>query len=93
VLHPKGGRTPATAKHAFAVIVEDVPPVAVTVFAIVMVQSTWKPAPVGNAGGSHCVAAGATAAGIAAAALDAPANPATKKPASAVHATKSARSP
>src|ERR1700722_9259629 len=62
VVQPKGGRTPAAARHAVAVIVELSAPAAVTLLAIVMVQLTCEPAPVGKAGGLHWAAAGATAA-------------------------------
>jgi len=93
VVQPEGGRTPATAKHAVAVIVEEVAPDEVTVLAIVMVQLTCCPAPVGYAGGSHWVAAGATAAGVAAAALEIPAEPAINKLPNAVQATTSTKRP
>jgi hypothetical protein len=62
VVQPEGGVTPAAARHAVPVTVEEVAPAALTVSSMVMVQVTWKPAPVGKAGGSHCVAAGAVAA-------------------------------
>ncbi len=41
VVQPNGGRTPAAAKHAVAVIDDWVNPVEVTVLSIVMVQVTW----------------------------------------------------
>ena len=66
VVQPKGGRTPAAAKHAVAVTVDETAPAAVTVLAMAMVQFTSKPAPVGKAGGAHWVAAGAVAAAEAA---------------------------
>jgi hypothetical protein len=66
VVQPEGGSTPAAAKHAVAVTVEEETPADVTVLSIVMVQFTSNPAPVGKAGGSHCVAAGAEAAAEAA---------------------------
>src|ERR1039458_7488711 len=62
VVQPEGGSTPAAAKHAVTVTVELVTPWAVTVFSIVTVQVTSNPAPVGKAGGSHWVTAGAVAA-------------------------------
>ncbi len=62
VVQPAGGSTPAAAKHAVTVTVELVTPWAVVVFSIVTVQVTWNPAPVGKAGGSHWVTAGAVAA-------------------------------
>ena len=66
VVQPKGGSTPAAAKHAVAVTVDEAAPAEVTVFAMVMVQFTSKPAPVGKARGSHWVAAGEVAAAEAA---------------------------
>jgi hypothetical protein len=66
VVQPEGGVTPAAAKHAVAVTVEEVAPADDTLSSMVMVQVTWKPAPVGKAGGSHCAAAGAVAAAEAA---------------------------
>jgi hypothetical protein len=62
VVQPEGGVTPAAAKHAVAVTVDEETPAEVTASAMVMVQVTWNPAPVGKAGGSHCAAAGAVAA-------------------------------
>jgi hypothetical protein len=62
VVQPEGGSTPAAARHAVAVTVEVVTPWAEMVFSIVMVQVTSNPAPVGKAGGSHWVTAGAVAA-------------------------------
>ena len=62
VVQPEGGSTPAAARHAVTVTVELVTPWAVTVFSIVTVQVTSNPAPVGKAGGSHWVTAGAVAA-------------------------------
>jgi voltage-gated potassium channel Kch len=62
VVQPEGGSTPAAARHAVAVTVEVVTPWAETAFSIVMVQVTSNPAPVGKAGGSHWVTAGAVAA-------------------------------
>jgi hypothetical protein len=41
VLQPKGGSTPAAARHSVAVTVELVAPCEVTVFSIVMLQVTW----------------------------------------------------
>lgn len=75
VVQPKGGRTPAAAKHAVAVTVEDTAPAEVTVLSMVMLQFTSNPAPVGKAGGSHWVAAGAVAAAEAA---GTPARPPTR---------------
>jgi hypothetical protein len=66
VVQPNGGKTPAAARQAVPVIVDDAAPAAVTVLAMLMVQFTSKPAPVGKAGGSHCAAAGAVAAADAA---------------------------
>jgi len=40
-LQPKGGSTPAAARHAVAITVELVAPCEVTVFSIVMLQLTW----------------------------------------------------
>lgn len=62
VVQPNGGSTPAAAKQAVAVTVELLKPAEVTVLAMLIVHVTWNPAPVGKAGGSHCVAAGAVAA-------------------------------
>jgi hypothetical protein len=84
VVQPKGGSTPAAAKHAVAVTVEVVAPAEVTVLSMTMVQLTSKPAPVGKAGGSHWVAAGALAAADAA---GTPTNPTRTNMARAVVAT------
>jgi len=62
VVQPAGGSTPAAARHAVTVTVELVTPWAVVVFSIVTAQVTSNPAPVGKAGGSHWVTAGAVAA-------------------------------
>jgi hypothetical protein len=62
VVQPWGGSTPAAAKHAVAVTVEELTLAAVTVFVMVTVQDTWNPAPVGKAGGLHWFTAGAVAA-------------------------------
>jgi hypothetical protein len=67
-----------------AVIVEEEAPAAVTLLSMVMVQVTWNPAPVGKAGGSHPVAAGAVAAE---ATSGTPANPARTSMARAIAAT------
>jgi hypothetical protein len=75
VVQPKGGSTPAAARHEVAVIVELGAPAELTLLATVILQLASNPAPVGKAGGSHCVAAGATAAGVAAEADDVPASP------------------
>jgi hypothetical protein len=48
--------------HEVAVIVELVAFAGLRVLTIAMSQDAWKPAPVGKAGVSHCVAAGAVAA-------------------------------
>ena len=65
VVQPAGGSTPAAATHAVTVTVELVTPWAVVVLSIVTVQVTSNPAPVGKAGGSHWVTAGAVAAAAA----------------------------
>ena len=85
VVQPEGGVTPAAARHAVAVTVEELAPAAVTVLAIVMVQVTWKPAPVGKAGGSHWAAAGAVAAAEATAVPKNP--PSTRTPNAVATAT------
>jgi hypothetical protein len=85
VVHPEGGSTPAAARHDVAVTVEEVAPAAVTVLSIVMLQLTSNPAPVGKAGGSHWVAAGADAAAEAA---WVPMNPPTTSMPAAVIATR-----
>ncbi|MHB1930567.1 MAG: hypothetical protein ACYCUG_14335 [Acidimicrobiales bacterium] len=41
VVQPEGGRTPAAARHAVAVTVDDGAPLAVTVFWTETVQVTW----------------------------------------------------
>ncbi len=64
VVQPEGGSTPAAAKHAVAVTVELVTPWDVMVFSTVTKQVTWNPAPVGKAGGSHWLTAGAVAAAL-----------------------------
>jgi len=84
VVQPKGGSTPAAAKHAVAVTVDEEAPVEVTELSTVMVQVTSNPAPVGKAGGSHCAAEGALAA---ADAVGAPAKPPRTSMARAVAAT------
>ena len=61
VVQPAGGSTPAAAKHAVEVMVELVAPAEVRVLVIVMLQDASRPAPVGNAGGLHWLAAGAGA--------------------------------
>ena len=48
--------------HEVAVIVELVAFAGLRVLTIAISQDAWKPAPVGKAGVSHCVAAGAVAA-------------------------------
>jgi hypothetical protein len=53
VVQPRGGVTPAAAKQAVAVTVEESAPAEVTVLSMAMVQVTWYPAPVGKAGGLH----------------------------------------
>jgi hypothetical protein len=66
VVQPEGGRTPAAARHAVAVTVDDSAPADDTVLLMVIVQLTSIPAPVGKAGGLHWVAVGALAAAEAA---------------------------
>jgi len=58
VTHPVGGRTPAAARHAVAVVDELVAPVSVMVFSTVTLQVPWNPAPVGKSGGLHWLKAG-----------------------------------
>ena len=53
VVQPKGGRTPAAARHEVVVTVELVAPWGVMVFTIVVLQLTSNPAPVGKSGGLH----------------------------------------
>jgi hypothetical protein len=53
VVQPEGGVTPAAARHSVAVTVDETAPAELTVSLMAMVQVTWKPAPVGKAGGSH----------------------------------------
>ena len=65
VVQPEGGNTPAAAKQVVAVTVELVAPGEVLVFTIVRVQVTSYPAPVGKAGGSHWLTAGAVASAFA----------------------------
>jgi hypothetical protein len=84
VMQPEGGVTPAAAKHAVAVTVDEETPAAVTASAMVTVQVTWNPAPVGKAGGSHCAAAGAVAA---AEAIWVPKNPPSTRAPKAVAVT------